>query len=296
MSINKYIHFQLRKVLVEIFPDNLYLIWEYYYRTGRFLNLLNPKTFTEKIQWLKLYYIKAEYTRMVDKVDAKEYAANLIGEEYIIPTLGVWNSAEEIDWNALPNQFVIKATNDSGGIVVCRNKTTLDIEKAVSKLKKGIGKNYYKYNKEYPYKDVKPRIIAEKYMEDKSSHCTDLVDYKFYCFNGTPLYCQVIQNRSTRETIDFFDMNWNLMPFIGLNKNVIHSDKAVPCPHNYKKMQELVKALITSDMPFVRVDLYEVNGAVFFGEITFFPKSGMGNFYPTEWNRKLGDLIHLPQK
>lgn len=275
--------------LAPILPDELFLKVVFRYKVGYWPNLKDPKTFCEKIQWLKLHNKNPEHTKMVDKIEAKKYAAAIIGEKYIIPTLGTWDSVDEIDWDMLPNQFVIKVTNDSGGIVICNDKTKLDINGAKRKLKKGWGKNYYKFNKEYPYKDVKPRIIAEKYM---SADGKDLVDYKFYCFNGNPVYCQVIQDRSIKETIDFFDMEWKHQEFVGLKPTIEHAASCPQKPKSFKDMKEISKSLCAGH-PFVRIDLYDIDNKAYFGEITFFPASGMGNFTPAIWNYKLGEMLNL---
>lgn len=178
----------------------------YKYRFGTRLNLKNPKTFNEKIQWLKLYDRNPLYTTMVDKYEAKKYVASIIGEEYIIPTLGVWDKFDDIDFDKLPNQFVLKCTHDSGGLAVCKDKKVFDINAARKRINRSLKRNFYWIGREWPYKDVRPRIIAEQYMENSDGR-TELSDYKFYCFNGKPEYCHVISDRTQNETMDFFDMN-----------------------------------------------------------------------------------------
>lgn len=275
-----------------LYSDEKFLKKLYRLRTGKELNLDNPQTFCEKLQWLKLYNRKPEYTTMVDKYAVKEYVANIIGDEYIIPTIGVWDRVEDIDWEALPNQFVLKCTHDSGGLVICKDKSTLDIKKAIGKLKKSMKRDYFYDNREWPYKNVKHRIIAEQYMEVEGQE--DLTDYKFFCFNGEPKYCQVIRDRNTKETIDFYDMEWNHMPFVGLNPIVKNGETPVAEPICIENMICLCKKL-SRNIPFSRIDLYVINGKEYFGEITFYPKSGMGVFSPNEWDYILGDLIKLPQ-
>lgn len=277
-------------LIAPILPDRLYLKAFFRLKMGYKLNLNNPQTFGEKLQWLKLYNRKNEYTRMVDKYEVKKYVADIIGEEYIIPTLGVWDRVEDIDFEKLPNQFVLKCTHDSGGIVICRDKSNLDIEVAKAKLKRGLKKNFYARNREWPYKNVVPRIIAEEYIEIKGHK--DLPDYKFYCFNGEPQYCQVIRERSTKETIDFYDMEWNHMPFVGLNPVAQNGNEPVDKPLHLDKMASICRKL-AKDIPFSRIDLYVINDKEYFGEITFFPASGMGVFKPSIWNKTLGDLIKL---
>lgn len=276
-----------------LYSDEQFLRKLYRLRIGEELNLENPQTFCEKLQWLKLYNRKPEYTQMVDKVGAKEYVANIIGEEHIIPTLGVWDRAEDIDWDSLPNQFVLKCTHDSGGLVICKDKSTLDIKKAVRKLKKSMKRNYFYGNREWPYKNVPRRIIAEQYMEIRGQK--DLPDYKFFCFDGEPKYCQVIRDRNTKETIDFYDMEWNHMPFVGLNPIAINGETPVAKPLCIENMICICKKL-SKNIPFSRIDLYVIDDKEYFGEITFFPASGIGWFRPEEWNYTFGSWIKLPQK
>lgn len=254
------------------------------------LDLENPKTFSAKIQWLKLHDRKPIYTKMVDKVEAKEYVASIIGEEYIIPTLAVWNSVDEFDWNILPNQFVMKCSHDSGGLVVCKDKNKLDKERAKAFIDKYLKRRYYWQNREWPYKNVKPRILIEKYMVDESGF--ELKDYKFFCFNGDVKYCQVIAGRQSKMTIDFYDTEWRHQVF---HEPAVypHSEVYQTEPLNYKKMIQISK-LLCYNIPFVRIDLYNINGYIYFGEITFFPTSGMGGFSPSEWDFKFGELIQLP--
>lgn len=275
--------------------DEKYLKKLFRLNMGKELNLDNPQTFSEKLQWLKLYNRKPEYTQMVDKVEAKKYVANLIGEEYIIPTLGVYNSVGEIDFNALPNQFVLKTTHGggSGGVVVCKDKTTLNIADCKRELQRSMKQNIYRHLREWPYKDVKPRIIAEKLLEVKESE--DLPDYKFYCFNGEPRYCQVIRDRNFKETIDFYDMDWNHLPFIGLNPVAKNGLNPVERPFCFENMIRICKEL-AKDIIFSRIDLYVIDEKVYFGEITFYPASGLGEFSPQEWNYTLGEMIQLSKE
>lgn len=280
-----------------IWPDKLYLQLRFFFEKGRILNFKTPRTFCEKMQWLKLYNRNPEYTKMVDKYAVKEYVADKIGEGYIIPTLGVWNSIDEIEWDILPNQFVLKTTHGGGGggVVICKDMTIFDKLDACRKLRSSLSKNGYVTQREWPYKNVPKRIIAEKYMTEShpQQEDGDLADYKFYCFNGEPTYCQVIRDRRTKETIDFYDMEWNHMPFVGLNPIVGNGDSPVARPANLDIMIEICRKLSKS-IPFVRIDLYYINGKIYFGEITFFPATGLGKFEPEEWDEKLGDLIKLP--
>lgn len=273
--------------------DKAYLIIQYRCLCRKRLNLKNPQSFNEKLQWLKIYDHNPEYSKMVDKYEAKKYVASIIGEEYIIPTLGVWNTVDEIDWDSLPEQFVLKCTHDSGGLVVCRDKSKLDKEMALKKIRKSLKTSFYYSSREWPYKNVKPRIIAEKYMEDRKSDFKEgLIDYKFFCFDGEPKYCQVIRGRFSNETIDFYDLEWNHLPFIGLDESAKNGTIDAVKPVGLENMIEICKKL-SSGIPFSRVDLYEINAVEYFGEITLYPHGGMGAIRPEEWSNRLGELIDI---
>lgn len=278
-------------------PDKLFLKVKFYLSMGYNLNLKNPKTFQEKIQWLKLYYRRPEFTQMVDKLAVKDYVSKLIGEQYIIPILGIWEKPEDIDYNSLPEKFVLKTTHGGGGsgVIVCRDKSKLDIYTTKEKLQKSLHSDIYKKYREWPYKNVQRRIIAEHFLENSGK--ADLIDYKIFCFHGEPRYIQVIQDRKSEETIDFFDMEWNHMEFIGLNpigpnpkaqNATIRPEK----PVNLEEMIDIARKL-SEGIVFVRVDLYNINSKIYFGELTFYPASGIGKITPKEWSLKLGDLIHL---
>lgn len=273
--------------------DKAYLKLRYNCIMGKKLNLDNPVTYNEKLQWLKLYDRKPEYTKMVDKYEAKKYVADIIGEEYIIPTLGVWDNVNDIDFDTLPNQFVLKCTHDSGGLVICKDKSKLDIENAKNTLNHFLNRNFYSVHREWPYKDVKPRIIAEKYMEDESGK--DLKDYKFFCFNGEPKLLYISEGLSDHSTakISFADMDYNIAEF--KRNDFKPFDELPKKPINFEKMKELAKVL-SKDRAFIRVDFYEINKKIFFGELTFFPCSGYLPFDPEKYNKVLGDWITLPNK
>lgn len=273
--------------------DEKYLRKAYRAIFGKKLNLDDPKTFNEKIQWLKLYDRKPIYTTMVDKCEAKKYVAAIIGEEHIIPTLGVWDKFEDIDFDALPGQFVLKTTHDSGGIVICRDKKTFDKEKARQKIELSLKKEYFYLWREWPYKDVKPRIIAEEYMEDAKT--AELRDYKFYCFGGAAKVLLVASERQKQNggvKFDFFDMEFK---HLDLRKGHGYAAVCPEKPENFEKMQQFAEKL-SQDIPFLRVDFYEVNGKVYFGELTFSPSAGMVPFEPKEWDDILGSWIELPMK
>ena len=289
-SLLKRVHF--------LFPDKLYLALLYRLEIGKWIDWKNPNTFTEKLQWLKVYDFKPEYTKMVDKYAVKDYVASIIGEQYIIPTLGVWDRVEDIDWDSLPEQFVLKTTHGGGGggVVICSDKSKFDRKAAEKKLSASMRENAGKTLREKPYIKVPRRIIAEKYMAEREQNelikVKDLPDYKFYCFAGQPKYCQVIRDRHTKETIDFYDMEWNHMPFVGINPVARNGLTPVARPVNLETMKEICCKL-SKDMKFSRIDLYEVNDKEYFGEITLYPASGFGEFTPNEWNEKLGELISL---
>lgn len=278
--------------LARIFSDETYLRIKYRIVHGRKLNLTTPRTFSEKLQWLKLYNHQPEYVVLVDKIKVKEWVAEKIGTEYIIPTIAIYDKAEDIDFNALPDKFVIKCNHNSGkGMYICKNKSSINVNKVRKALKSGLKEDYFITSREWPYKDVPRKILVEQFM--KNGVDLELADYKFFCFDGSPKYCQVIKDRTTNETIDFFDMDWKHQPFIGLTSGVKHSNTEIPRPRQFDLMKKIVSTL-ASGMSFSRIDLYDVNGKVYFGEITFFPASGSGEFYPDEWNNIIGDLLTLP--
>lgn len=287
-----YIHY-FRNTIGKMLPDRQYVSYMNYLMMHKKLNLKNPQTFNEKLQWLKLYDHNPLYTKMVDKYDAKEYVASIIGEEYIIPTLGVWDKFEEIDFASLPNKFVIKCTHDSGGLVICRNKEKLDFDEMKTKITACLKQRYYWIAREWPYKNVKPRIIAEQYMENPGDE--ELTDYKWFCFDGKPQFLYISHGLANHETatIDFYDMNYKRMPF----KRTDYKSSAVdaPKPKTYDEMIKIAKKL-AKGIPFVRIDLYEIKGKVYFSEITFCPCAGWMPIEPPEWDLKLGEYIHLPKR
>lgn len=273
-------------------PAEEFLKIRYRSEFGKKLNLECPETYTEKLQWLKLYDHRPEYTLMVDKFAVKQYVAERIGEEYVIPLLGVWERIEDIDFASLPEKFVLKTTHDSGGLVICKDKKELDIQRAIKKLTYFLNRRYYDYNREWPYKNVKPRIIAEQYMED--STYKELRDYKFFTFGGVPKVLYIAQGRGKGEptVADFFDMDFNHLPF-----TIDHDTAEVPPekPQNFELMKKLA-AKLSEGTPQLRVDFYEVDGRVYFGEMTFFHCSGLAPFHPKEWDRIFGDWVTLPPK
>ena len=281
---------KLFRKLTRSIPDRIYLQIVYFRHFKKFIDFDNPKTFNEKIQWLKLNYRKEEYTNLVDKYRVKQYITKLIGEEYVIPTLGVWKNVDDIDFKSLPEKFVLKCNNDSGGIVICKNKKDFDEVKAKSFLKERLKNNGYWYGREWPYKNVKPCIIAEKYMEDSISK--DLKDYKFFCFNGSMEFFDIDIDRFIEHRSNYYDRNGNFLPF---GKTYCPPDytKKIEMPKNLDKMIELAET-ISHNTVLSRIDFYEIDGQVYFGEITFYPGSGFSPFTDEKWDYKLGDMIDLP--
>lgn len=278
-------------------PDKPYLKIQYKAFFGCKLNLDNPKTFNEKIQWLKLHDRNSLYITMSDKFAVKEYIREKLGKDYVIPLIGgPWKNADEINFDELPNQFVLKCTHDSGGLVICRDKNTLDKKAAKKILNKSLSKNYFYWCREWAYKDIKPLIIAEKYMEDSNSSESKmkqcLTDYKFYCFNGKVKYLYVsvgLENHKTAR-ISFLTPDWKFAPFN--RSDYIPYDKLPEKPHNYSKMIEIAEYL-SKGIPFLRVDLFDLNKNIYFSEFTFYPCGGFMPVIPNEWDKKLGELLIL---
>lgn len=258
------------------------------------LNLAVPETFNEKLQWLKIHDRKPEYTKMVDKYEAKKYVANIIGNEYIIPTLGIWKSFDDIDFDNLPNQFVLKCTHDSGGLIICRDKSKFNKKQARKKIEKSLKVNFYNVGREWQYKSVKPHIIAEQYMEefDEDKDSSGLMDYKFYCFNGKVrcLYISCGMDNHDTAKVSFLTPSWELAPF---SRTDYKSFNTLPKkPSLFDEMIKLAECL-SSNTKFLRVDLYEINGKIYFSELTFAPCSGLMPFEPKEWDKILGSWIDL---
>lgn len=273
-------------------PDNIYLKALYKYVMGEKLDLQNPISFNQKLQWLKIYDHNPKYTDLVDKYEVKKVIHRILGEQYTFPTLGVWNSFDEIDFDKLPNQFVLKCTHDSGGLYFCKDKAHLDFQAAREKINKSLKTNYYYYSREWPYKNVKPRIIAEQLMVDDSG--TELKDYKFMCFGGK---VKCIFTCTDRYSVDglkvtFFDTDWNKMPF---ERHYPSSQSCIPKPYSFSRMVEMAEKL-SKGIPFVRVDFYEINRKPYFGEMTFYPGAGLEEFTPRKYDDVLGKWICLPPK
>lgn len=286
MFVNQYL-----KRMLRILPDEPYLRLIYLVKFHRLLNLKNPQTYNEKLQWLKLYDRNPEYTRMVDKYEAKGFVAERIGEGYTIPTLGVWDHFDEIDFHLLPDSFVLKCTHDSSGPVICRDKSRLDRPAARKRIESCLKKNYYWDYREWPYKDVKPRIIAEPYLRDEQTG--ELRDYKFYTFGGQVKALLIVSGRESGDVRgDYFDETFK---HLNLEWGFAHADTEPGLPKNLDTMIALAQKL-SANTPQLRVDFYEANGKVLVGELTFFDGGGVQRMKQQEWEKAFGDWIRLPPK
>lgn len=273
-------------------PDRMYLKLKFRFAMGYKLDLNNPQTFNEKLQWLKLYGRRPIDTILSDKYAVKEYIAKIIGDQYVIPLLGVWDRFEDIDFGKLPNQFVLKCTHDSGGIVICKDKSLFDVDSAREKLNQSLKFDYYVYSRERAYKNIPRRIIAEQYMEESDS--AELKDYKFFCFNGEVKYFKIDFGRFTEHHANYYSPQGKLLDLV----ETTYPPKAnanIHLPVNLNKMVEFA-CLLSKGIPFVRVDFYEVSGHIFFGEFTFSPAGGMTPYEPHNWDYKIGSWIELPCK
>lgn len=273
------------------YPDDKYLKKMFHAALGRELDLEDPKTFNEKLQWLKLHDRRPEYTMMVDKYRVRDYIAKVLGEEYLIPLLGVWDDPDEIDFDALPNQFVLKCNHNSGlGMCVCRDKSKLDVKQVKKDLRRGLTQDYYLTRREWAYKDVERKIIAEKYMTDESG--VELKDYKIFCFNGTPAYVEVDFNRFIEHKLNTYDFDWNPLNFCDKSKNDYSAD--IKKPTRLRDMYDLATKL-SREMKFLRVDLYSIGNKILVGELTLYPGSGFIEFSPDSMDLRLGELLQLEE-
>lgn len=274
-------------------PDRLYLRVLFRIQMGYWMDFKHPKTYNEKLQWLKLHDKRPEYTQMVDKVEVKNIVANRIGEQYVIPTIGIWDRPEDIPWDQLPNQFVAKVTHDSGGIIICKDKKNFDIPKAIVELSAYLKRDFYSITRECPYKNVRRRVLVERYMEDESGY--ELKDYKFFCFDGEPKMLFIATDRlnPNEETkFDFYDMDFNLLPFTNGHE---HAKTPHTKPKSFETMVKFARVL-SAGIPHVRLDFYDIDGNIYFGEMTFFHWSGMMPFEPQEWDYKIGEWLTLPTR
>lgn len=285
----------LSSVVMSLFtwlPDKIYLKWLFRCKLGYNLDLKTPTRYNEKLQWLKLYNRDSRLTRLVDKVNVKKEVADIVGDKYVIPTYGVYNSFDEIDFDSLPDEFVLKTNVGGGGsgVIVCKSKRDLDKDRARIKLEKSLKTSIYRKLKEWPYKNVVPKILCEELI--KSDNCGAINDYKIYCFNGVPKVVMIATGRYSDLHFDYFDSDFNRLQLEqgGTNSNIIHVR-----PKNYDEMLSVASRL-SQGLPHVRVDLYNVDGKIYFGEMTFFDSSGFAEFSPEKWDYVWGDWIKLPTK
>lgn len=273
----------------KVLPDKLYLKLIYRLLMGKKLKLDNPQTFNEKLQWLKLNNRNLKYHQMVDKQEVKQYVAGIIGDKYIIPTIGIWDRFENIDFESLPNQFVLKCTHDSGSVVICRDKDTFDYKKAKIRITRGLKSDLFWFGREWPYKNLTRKVIAEQFMK---SGAGSLTDFKVHCFNGEPKLILVCKDRFTQTglTEDFFDSQWKHLD-IKRSTHLNTNDK-ISKPEELQEMLALAKKL-SENIPFLRVDFYIVEHKIYFSELTFFPASGFERFVPEQWDKLLGSWIDL---
>lgn len=284
--------YALNLKIFRIISDTIFLKIKFKFKMGRTLDLKNIQTFNEKIQWLKLYDRNPLYTNLVDKYEVRKYIENELGNEYLIPLLGVYDNFDEIDFSDLPSQFVLKPNHTSGDIYICKDKTKINYSELKKVVNKWLKRRYYWVHREWPYKNIKPKIICEKYMVDESG--TELKDYKFMCFNGKAkcLFICLNRNSSSGLNVDFYDMDWNPMSF---ERHYPSSGTMIPKPKNFDKMVKFAEKL-SKDMPFVRVDFYEISGQLYFGELTFYPGAGFEEFTPESYDYLLGSWIELPKR
>ena len=276
-----------------LYSDSVYLRLYYYFKMGKVLHLNHPRTFNEKLQWLKLYNRQPEYTMMVDKYAVKDYVSNIIGKEHIIPTIAVWEKPEDINWDTLPPQFVLKTTHGGGslGVIICKDKESFDKDKAIKKLTTSMKSDLYREFREWPYKNVRKRIIAEPFMTDGGK---DLKDYKIHNFNGLPKFILLCRDRYAESglTEDFYSTDWT---HLEMKRPNLKNPGGHDCPKELKEMLSYAKQL-SQNIPFVRTDFYIINGKVYFGELTFFPAGGMSKFEPEKYDEILGSWLTLPQQ
>lgn len=277
-------NFMLKKLI----PTKIWLKIEFYISINKKLDLSKPQTFNEKIQWLKLYDCKDQYTEFVDKFKVRKYISDTIGDEYLIPLIGVWDKFEDIDFDKLPNQFVLKPTHTSGNVFICKDKSEINFIKIKKEINDWLAREYYWIHREWPYKNIKPRIVCEKFMVDESG--TELKDYKFFCFNGVPKAMFVATDRGVDTRFDFYDMDFNHLPFMQHYKN---STKLINKPKGFDEMVILAKKL-SNNLPHVRVDFYDINGKIYFGELTFYHFSGLEKFEPEIYDEIFGSWLVLP--
>ena len=270
--------------------DKIYLGVNYFITRHKKMHWDNPRRFNEKLQWLKIHCDDPMRKLLVDKYEVKKVLQERIGEKYIIPTLGVWDNFDDINFDKLPDQFVLKTTHDSGGIVICNNKDNFDMEKARKKINHHLKRDYYKSNREYGYQFVKPRVLAEEYKVDESGW--QLKDYKVFCFNGEPKFVEVDYDRYVGHKLNVYDLDWNFVDFYMTSHN--DANVKIPKPNNLDEIVELSKKLAKNET-FVRIDFYSIGDQIYVGELTFYPGGGCIDFHPDQYDYILGDMLELPK-
>jgi len=282
----------IRRKYLRVLPDKLYIQLFYFEVYGNFPNLNNPKTFDEKLQWYKLYYRAPLMTTLTDKYEVRRYLEDKGLSGILNELYGVYNSVDEIDFSNLPERFVIKATHGSNMNIICKNKKSLNWETCRPLMNKWLRRNYYHLGREWAYKNIKPRLVCEKYLENEEFN--ELIDYKFYCYNNKPEVLFVLTGRFSAEGLkcNAYDMDWNR---IYAYKGKPSSDHVIERPDTLKDMIEIARELCQG-FPFIRVDLYSIKGKILFGELTFYPDCGVSAFTPDKYNYFFGDLFILPDK
>lgn len=282
-------YFTIEGTYTSLLPDRIYLKKLYKKRMGKELKLKSPTTFNEKLNWLKLYDRRPEYTMMADKYKVREYVEEKVGKEHLIPLIGCWNQVDEIDFDTLPQQFVLKCNHDNG-VIICKNKEGIDIKQVKEELQFHLGRDYYKKTREWAYKNIERKIICEKFMKDKTN--SSLVDYKFFCFDGEVKAMFIVTGRDNDTRFDYYDRNFNHLPLVCGYPN---SEVMIEKPHNFDEMIVIAEKL-SEDIPHVRVDLYNIDEKIYFGEMTFYHDAGLMPFKPESWDEIFGEYICLPKR
>lgn len=277
----------LKRKISRLLPDKTYLKMYFYYKTGYRLNLKTPSSYNEKLQWLKLNSYTAGYSHLVDKYSVRSYIEDIIGKDYLIPLYGVFNNFDEIDFNLLPNEFVLKPNHTSGQVFICKDKKQINYQELKKEIDKWLKTNIYWIGREKVYKNIKPVILCEKLLLDRSTN--ELKDYKIYCFDGEPKIIQVDSNRFTNHSRKLFSPDWQELPF-----KIMYSsgNEIINKPKNLDLMLELSK-LLSEELPHVRIDFYNISGKIYFGEITFYPEAGWGKIEPYKYDLIMGSYINL---
>lgn len=271
--------------------DRKLICLKFRYKFGKSLDLETPKTFNEKIQWIKLYDRNPLMTLYADKYEIRKVIESKIGRHILNELYGVFESVDEINFDSLPESFVLKASHGCEWNIIVRNKAALDREKAKKKMRKWLATNYYTRKREWAYKHIKPRIVCEKYMENKDGA---LIDYKFFCFNGTPRFIQVDLDRYTGHKRTFYTTQWQKLDLFMEKKGGDHYQKELRRPESLTDMIETAR-ILSDGFTFARIDMYDIDGKAIFGEVTFYPGNGMKRFSPEGWDEKLGSYLKLPK-